>query len=140
MTDLFGAYAAQAIPLAQQRKQAKAEKPKSQLDLKMEEKQRLSRTYRVMRRKLNLEILASEPRLGAFAKYLRTATDSDELVEAIRESWLPRATQDVKHYALKLVSARCDRLDREAGFAPLDDPMPPTPTAFFRAKEALGAR
>ena len=140
MTDLFAAYATQAIPASVQRKQAKAEKPKSQLDLKMEEKQRLSRAYKASRRTRNAETLQKEPRLIDFARYLKKSADSRELVEAITESWLPQAHEDVRHYALNLVSARCDCINRQNGFEALDDPMPPATSTFFEARKALAIR
>ncbi len=140
MTDLFAQYAATAIPLSVQRKQAKAEKPKTKLDLRMEEKQRLTRNYRIARRNVNIETLASEPRLIRFSAWLRKQSDPREIVSGIAESWLPDATQDVKHYALRLVAARCDKLNRANGFAALDDPLPPETSVFFKVKEAIGAR
>jgi hypothetical protein len=138
--DLFAQYATQAVPASVQRKQEKAEKAPSALDLKMAEKQRLTKSYRAARRQIAVEILASEPRLAAFARFIKKASGGSELVEAIANSWLPAASQDVKHFALRLVSARCDRLDRAAGFSALDDPLPPETSTFFEARNAMGAR
>ena len=137
--DMFAHYAAQAIPASVQRKQAKAENPPSALELKMLEKQRLSRAYRASRRVINKETLADEPRLLAFARYLKKA-DPAELVEAISQSWLPTAPENVKHYALRLVTARCDKINRSLGFEALDDPLPPETSTFFKARAALGVR
>jgi len=137
--DMFAHYAAQAIPASVQRKQAKAEKPPTALELKMQEKQRLSRAYRAARRVINKETLAAEPRLLAFARYLKKSQPA-ELVEAISQSWLPTAPDDIKAYALRLITARCDKINRSLGFEALDDPMPPETSTFFRARAALGVR
>ena len=135
--NLFANYAAEAIPLAVQRKQAKAEKPPSLLDLKMQEKQRLAKSYRLWKRDHARAVLEQEPRLKDFARFLRKASDGHEITSAIAESWLPTSHIDIRLYALRLVMARCDRLDREAGFEALDDPLPPERTTYFDARDLL---
>lgn len=136
MTDLFAAYAQRAIPAAAQRRQEKAE---SALDKKLAEKQRLHKAYRRWRSQHIRDVLTREPRLTRFNAYLRTvqAGQAGELIEAIAESWLPRAAADVRLLALRMVDARCDRINRAAGFAPLDDPLPPQTSAYFQARALL---
>lgn len=135
--NLFATYAEQATP---KRQRPRVEKAPSKLDLKLAEKQRLSRAYRLSRAKENAEILTSEPRLRDFARYVRCAADADELIEAVQNSWLPAAPDQVRFMALRLVAARCDKLNRMAGFPTLDDPLPPETSCFFRVRAALGVR
>jgi hypothetical protein len=146
MNDLFAAYATQAIPLSQQRKQAKQEaaaaKPLSAFDEKMLEKQRLSRAYRIWRRGQTKEILAGEPRLARFLRYLRTVTaeTGDELLEAIAVSdWLRSAPESVRVFALRMIDARCNRINRTFGNEALDDPLPPETNIYLRARDILYA-
>ena len=145
MTDLFAQYASEAIPPSVQRKQAEREaaaaKPLSALDLKMREKQRLSRAYRVWKKEWRGGVLAVEPRLRDFLKYLRTVrpAQSDELIAAIRTSWLAQAARDVRLFALELVSRHCDRINRQMGFEALDDPLPPQTSLYFEARAILHA-
>jgi hypothetical protein len=139
MNDPFATYALHAIPAAQQRRDDKAGKPKTAFDLLGEERQRLAKTYRLQRRKLNADILAREPRLRDFARYLKKAVPG-ELLDAVKSSWLTTAPEDVQHYALRLVGARCDKINAANGFAALDDPLPPETSMFFKIKGAIGAR
>lgn len=144
MSDIFASYAVQAIPQAVQRRQAKQEKPLSELDKKLAEKQRLSRAYRSAKVKENRAIMQQEPRLAAFARYVKREANPDELVQAVAESWLPQAPDDVRFMALRIVSARCDKVNRAAGFAALDDevivPGEQAATCYFRVRSALGVR
>lgn len=135
----FASYAQAAIPLAQQRRQAKAEKPKSAFDLAMEEKQRLSRAYRRWKTTEARATLASEPRLRDFNRYLRSVKpeQADELIEAIEASWLPECNQSVRIYALRMISRHCDRLNQRMGNDVLDDPLPPETSTYFRARALL---
>jgi hypothetical protein len=135
MTDLFSSYAEQATPAPVRRKQE--DKPLSALDKKMAEKQRLSRAYRIWKREQRREVFIAEPRMRDFMRYVGRVRDGDELIEAIAESWLPASAQSVRLLALELVSRRCDRLNRSAGFEALDDPLPPTTSVYFRARHLL---
>lgn len=143
MTDLFSSYAQEAIPLPVQRKQAQreaeAQKALSPLELKMREKQRLSRAYRVWKREWRASVLGMEPRLRDFLKYLRTIkpANSQELIEAIATSWLAAAARDVRLFALELVSRHCDRINRQMGFESLDDPIPPDSSLYFQCRDLL---
>jgi hypothetical protein len=133
----FSAYADEKVytPPRARRK----DKAPSILDLKMEEKQRLTKAYRLWQRDCNRQAIAMEPRLVAFMRYLRTvhAKQADELIEAVQESWLPTAPQLVRIYALRMISARCDRINREFGLEALDDPNPPETNVYFRARDLL---
>lgn len=143
MTDLFSAYAQEAIPPSvqrqQARRQAEAAKPLSALEKKMQERQRLSRAYRAWKRQWRASVLAIEPRLIDFLRYLRTVrpAQSDELVQAIKTSWLATAARDVRLFALELVSRHCDRINRSMGFEALDDPIPPETSLYFRCRDLL---
>ncbi len=141
----FASYAEQAIPPSVQRRQAKAEakaaKPLSELDKKMLEKQRLSKAYRAWVRSHRTEVLSAEPRLRDFLRYLRTvkADQGDELIEQITTSWLPASPQPVRLFALQLVDRHANKLVRQMGGEALNDPMPPEPTVYFRARDVLHA-
>lgn len=143
MSDLFSAYASEAIPQSVQRQQARREaeaaKPLSELEKKMQERQRLSRAYRAWKRQWRADQLTAEPRLRDFMRYLRSVTPGTggELIEAIRTSWLAAAARDVRLFALELVTRRCDRINRSMGFEPLDDPMPPQTSLYFQCRDIL---
>lgn len=142
MSNAFASYAATAIPAPVQRKQERAEKPLSALELKMREKQRLSRAYRSWKRRVTRETLASEPRLSGFLRYLRTMTveTGAELIEAVEASeWLRAASVDVRLFALRMISARCDHINRRLGNDALDDPIPPDTSVYFEARHLLHA-
>lgn len=138
----FEEYASQAIPQSVQRRQAKQEaKPESVLDRKMAEKQRLTRAYKVWQREVRTETLASEPRLRDFMRYLRTVTpeDGNDMLAAVTSSWLPKAAQNVRIFALRLIDRHAGRLARRMGDEPLNDPLPPETNVYLRAREILHA-
>lgn len=142
----FAAYASQAIPPSVQRRQAKREeaeaKAPSALEQKMEEKQRLTKLYKAWQREVRTATLALEPRLRAFHRYLRTVKpeQGDELLEQIRISpWLTKADQSVRIFALRLIDRHANRLARQIGREPLDDPMPPETSVYFEARALLHA-
>lgn len=143
MTDLFSSYAAEAIPPSVQRQQARREaeaaKPLSELEKKMRERERLTRAYRAWKRQWRTSVLAIEPRLVDFLRYLRSIKphNAGELVDAISSSWLATAARDVRLFALELVSRHCDRINRQLGFEPLDDPIPPETSLYFQCRELL---
>lgn len=143
MTNMFAAYAETAIPAPVARQQARREaatvKAPSALDLKMAERQRLSKGYRIIQRRERETTLAHEPRLRDFLRYLRTVKpeQSDDLIQAIKESWLPKSVQAVRIFALRLIARHCDRLNRQAGREALDDPIPPETSVYFEAKALL---
>lgn len=131
--DAFGDFGATATPV-------KRAKPAATRQEKFDEKKRLSVAYRRERARMNAETLAAEPRLRDFARFVRSCSTGAEIVDAIRTSWLPTAPDEVRFYALRIVSAFCDKMDRLAGFDPPHDPLPPETSTFFEAKEALRAR
>ena len=114
-------------------------KAPSPLDLKMEEKQRLNKEYRRWRAECNRAAVIAEPRLTGFMRYLRTvgAEQAQELIEAISTSWLITAPQSVRIFALRMISARCDKINRAFGLEPLDDPIPPESSVYFKARDLL---
>lgn len=145
MSNAFASYAESAIPAPVQRKQARKEdaaaKAPSALDLKMAERQRVSKAYRIWQRDQRAAALASEPRLKDFLRYLRKVRpeDGDELVEAVATSWLPSSPQDARIFALRLIARHCDRLNRQMGNEALDDPLPPETSVYFEARSILHA-
>lgn len=139
MTNAFAAYGEEKVYTPPRPKWEK--KAPSALEKKMEEKQRLTKEYRRWRAQCNREAMAMEPRLGGFMRYLRTvgATQADELIEAVAESWLVKAAQPVRIFALRMIEARCDRINRMFGVEPLDDPLPPERSVYMRARDLLHA-
>lgn len=149
--DLFTAYAATAAPRTsikdwdnkRQKFNAKFNggiKELSPLEKKMREKQRLSKSYMRWRRQETKAVLASEPRLAGFLRYLRTVTaeTGGELIDALAAcEWLRSASQQVRLFALRMIDARCNKLNQQLGFDTLDDPIPPETSIYFRAKAIL---
>ncbi len=115
------------------------DKQPTALDLRMEEKQRLHKRYRLWVRDNNRAALAAEPRLVDFMRYLRTvrAEQAGELIDAIRNSWLPEAPLNVRIYALKMVDQRANTINRDMGNEALDDPMPSETSVYFQARDIL---
>lgn len=97
----------------------------SPLEQKLRERQRLSAAYLHYRSQRRKDLLEQEPRLRAFAKYLRSIPKcGDDLPEVLCSSWLAEAPRDVRLMALELVTRRCDQINRSLGYQALDDPMP----------------
>lgn len=140
MSNAFEAYGEQVAPIIADRRADRRKKAPSALDLKMEEKQRLHKSYRAMKRQERIEILKAEPRLLNFMRYLRgVGTDQgDELLEAIATSdWLMRAPANVRGFALSRIARRQEKIQLMIGTIPLDDPMPPEISVFFEAQRLL---
>ena len=140
IVDAFEAYGSSVAPTPMDRRPDRRAKAPSKLDLKMEEKARLTKSYKILKRKERIEILAEEPRLLDFMRYLRkvTAETGDELLEAIEAcDWLMRASQKARGFALSRIAVRSDRLRLQAGELPLDDPLPPETSVFFEAQKLL---
>lgn len=133
----YGAAAAPVIPDNRANRRAKAP---SKLDLKMEEKQRLGRAYLASRRRRRGELLEQEPRLKDLIKYLRKVGpgDGDDLVQAFAVcGWLREAGQEIRLFALELVTRAESRLRLQVGLLPLDDPMPPETSVYFKVRRIL---
>lgn len=139
--DMFAEYGAKSVPAPQLRAQMRRDKEPSPLEKKLLEKQRLTGLYRKWKTSEARATLASEPRLRAFNRYLRSVKpqDGDELVEAIAESWLPDSPQNVRVYALRMVDRHCNRLNLRLGNEVLDDPLPPETSIYFRTRDLLHA-
>jgi hypothetical protein len=136
----FEAYGSEAAPVIADNRANRRAKAPSQLDLKMEEKQRLHRTYKLLKRQERIAILKTEPRLLNFMRYLRSVTgeQADELLDAIAGSdWLMTAPQSVRAFALSRVARRQEKILLMVGAIPLDDPMPPETSVFFKAQALL---
>lgn len=140
MTDAFELYGETAAPVVPDRRADRRKKAPSALDLKMEEKQRLTRAYKALKRAERVEILQEQPRLLDFMRYLHsvTADQADELLDAIAASdWLMRAPQRIRGFALSRIARRQEKLLLLHGRVPLDDPMPPETSVFFEAQRLL---
>jgi len=138
--DAFASYGAQAAPVLADPRANRRKKNPSQLDLKMEERARLTRAYKALKRAERIEILKAEPRLLDFMRYLRriTADQGDELLEAIAASdWLMHAPQLVRAFALSRIARRQEKIRLMLGLVPMDDPMPPETSLFFEAQKLL---
>jgi hypothetical protein len=131
----FANYASEkAAPEPRRKREGMAPSP---LGKKIAEKQRLSRAYRKWQTQNAREIMTQEPRLGAFAAWLRKCSDRVEMIDGLRDSWLPQSPVDIRVHALRLVDARCNKLNKAHGFEALDDPFPPETSAYFEAKAIL---
>lgn len=136
----FETYAAEAAPMPVDRRADRRKKAPSKLDLKMEEKQRLTRAYKIQRRALRIEILQREPRLLDFMRYLRRVgpDDADDLLDGLREcEWLLGAAQDIRGFALSRIASRETKIKLALGEVPFDDPLPPATSVFFEAQKIL---
>lgn len=133
----FSSYGEANVPT----RPAKPVKGPSPLDVKQQERQRLAKSYRLWQRAHNRSVLEREPRLVGFMRYLKSVQPQDgaELIDAVKESWLPGSDQAVRIFALRMIQARCDKLNRKLGNEALDDPMPPEASIYLRAREILHA-
>lgn len=140
MTNMFASYGETAAPRIPDRRAERAAriKPKSKLDLKMEERQRLSKSYRALKRQERQAVVASEPRLKDFLRYLLKIgpDDGDELLEALQDSWLMTASRDVRAFALSRIARRADKIKLMLGMTPMSDPLDDT-SVFFEAQKFL---
>lgn len=140
MTDAFAAYGETAAPVFSDKRASRRKKEPSALDLKMEEKGRLHKAYKALKRQERIEILKAEPRLLDFMRYLRSVgpDQADELLDAIAASdWLMSAPQNVRAFALSRIARRQEKILLMAGLVPLDDPLPPETSVFFKAQSLL---
>jgi hypothetical protein len=136
----FETYGETAAPKVPDNRANRRKKAPSKLDLKMEEKQRLTKAYKSLRRQLRIEILQREPRLKDLIRYLRKVgpEDGDDLIEAVAAcQWLMTADQEVRLFALNLVARREDKIKLSLGLLPLDDPLPPETCVFFEVQRLL---
>lgn len=140
MTDPFASYGSQKAPVIPDNRADRRKKDPSKLDLKFEERSRLAREYRILKRAERIEILRTEPRLLDFMRYLKKVgpEDGSELLEAIANSdWLMPAPANVRGFALSRIARRQDKIKLMLGLLPLDDPMPPESSVFFEAQKLL---
>jgi hypothetical protein len=143
MSDLFASYGeTRAARRNDDRPPPSRTKAPSALEKKMAERDRLSKSYRMMKRQERIETLQREPRLLDFMRYLRRmqADDADDLLQGLREaSWLLHAPQDVRLFALGRIARRADKIRLMLGMTPMDDPLPPETSVFFEARDILAA-
>lgn len=146
MTDAFAAYAETAAPTPMDPRANRRKKDPSAFDLKMEEKGRLHKRYKAMKRQERIEILAAEPRLLNFMRYLRGvgADQADEFLDALATcDWLLSASQSVRLFALGRIQRREDKIRLMLGEKPMDDPLPTSlggpseATVYFKARALL---
>jgi hypothetical protein len=133
----YGAAKAPVIPDNRANRRAKAP---SKLDLKLEEKQRLTKAYLASQRARRAQLLEQEPRLKDLIKYLRKIgpEDGDELIAAFSAcQWLKVAGAEVKMFALELVARKEAKIKLELGFEPLDDPLPPDTSVYQEVRSIL---
>ena len=110
------------------------------LEEKRAEKDRLAKAYRLSQRTLWRELCENEPRLPAFRRTLRRTQDPAQVLLALSDSPLRRASHDVRHAVLRLIDRHSWKMLRQRGYAPLDDPLPPHTNVFFAAREMLAVR
>lgn len=136
----FEEYGAEKAPTIPDNRANRRKKNPSKLDLRMEEKQRLTKAYLASRRQRRAELLEQEPRLKDLIKYLRKVgpEDGDELIAAFQAcQWLRLAPAEIKMFALELVARKEAKLRLEVGEQPLDDPLPPDTSVYFEVRSVL---
>lgn len=140
MTNPFESYGAEKAPVIPDNRADRRKKAPSQLDLKMEEKQRLTKVYLASQRARRVRLLEQEPRLKDLIKYLRRVgpDDGDDLIAAFGAcQWLRSANNEIKMFALELVSRKEAKIKLELGFEPLDDPLPPDTSVYQEVRSIL---
>ena len=133
----YGEDAAPKIPDNRANRRAKAP---SALDLKMAEKQRLTKAYLASRRARRAVLLEQEPRLRDLIRYLRRIgpDDGDDVIAAFGAChWLLNSSPDIKMFALELVARKEAQIKLALGFEPLDDPLPPDTSVYFEVRAVL---
>lgn len=136
----FEAYGQERAPVIPDSRPDRRKKDPSKLDLKMEEKQRLTKAYLASRRTRRAALLEQEPRLRDLIRYLRrvTAEDGDEMIAAFGAcQWLLSSNADIKMFALELVSRKEAQIKLALGFEPLDDPLPPDRSVYQEVRGIL---
>lgn len=137
--ETYGTAKAPVIPDNRANRRAKAP---SKLDLKMEEKQRLSKAYKASRRLARIAILKEEPRLLDFMRFLRRVgpDNGGELLEALAAcDWLKNASQNIRLFALERIARRADKILLAIGETPFCDPMPPETNVYQQARAILAS-
>jgi hypothetical protein len=107
---------------------------------KQEEKGRLAKHYRALRRSDWEAFCQQEPRIIQFGKDVRARKTSADVLAYVRGSWVVSAPQDARIYALRIVNAHADKMARAAGGEALNDPLPPKRNLFIAVRELLGVR
>jgi hypothetical protein len=140
MTDAFEAYGAAKAPVIPDNRANRRAKAPSKLDLKMEEKQRLTKAYLASRRRRRAALLEQEPRLKDLIRYLRRIgpEDGDDVVQAfVACQWLLNSSPDIKMFSLELLTRAESRIKLSLGLLPLDDPMPGETSVYFEVQRLL---
>lgn len=117
------------------------------LELKLQEKQRLSRGYKAWKRAERRRLIEAEPRLLDLIRYVRKlqVDGGDDLIDAVSVcGWLLNAEPDVRRLALNIIQQRADRINLLLGLPTLSDPIPPelggTTNVFHECRRLLSQR
>lgn len=140
MSDHFESYGEAAAPKIPDNRANRRAKNPSALDLKMEEKQRLTKAYLASQRARRSALLEQEPRLKDLIRYLRRVgpDDGDEVIAAFQTcDWLRASGADIKIFALELLTRAESRIKLSLGLLPLDDPMPGETSVYFEVQRLL---
>ena len=130
-------------PVKAKRKRPAGGQAKSAKDKRLEERGRLAAHYRREESRRTAEALASPlgKRLASLlAEFDRlTIIEADVMIARVgAQDWLPRADEDFRRLALRLIDKRIGRIRRDAGLIELDDPLPgERMSAFFIIKRLL---
>ena len=130
-------------PIKAKRKRPAGGQVKSAKDKRLEERGQLAAHYQREEARRTAEALASPQgkRLASLlAEFDRlTIDDADVMIARLEaQDWLPRADEDFRRLALRLIDKRIGRIRRDAGLIELDDPLPGEPdSAFFIIKRLL---
>lgn len=112
------------------------------LEAKLQERSRLTRSYKAWKRSERRRLIEAEPRLLGLISYVRRMTleDGDELLEAVATcEWLRSAPQEIKLLALRIIQDRVDRLKLLSGLPNFSDPVPPETSVWIECRKLLEA-
>lgn len=107
---------------------------------KQDSKSRWLRNYRASHRALWAEMVAREPRLLNFRRFVRQCETPAQLLVGLADSWVRTADKDIRHAALRQIDRQANRHARWAGRPVLDDPLPPATNVFLTAKQMLSVQ
>jgi hypothetical protein len=113
------------------------------LELKLQEKQRLTRTYKAWKRSERRRLIEAEPRLLNLIRFVRKlqADGGDELIEAVAAcDWLMNSDADTRIFALTLIQNRADRINLLLGLPVFSDPVPPESNVYLECRALLTTR
>lgn len=143
MTDLFSAYAEQAIPKTVQRKDVrKRDREAERLQKQQNEDAILAKAARAIDKAWREKTITESEDPAALQSILdqfrRSGPDDGErMVETVRQAAAIFKGPDQRRLLLQGVDKASQRIRRKLGLEPLDDPLPPEMNVFLECREIL---